>query len=324
MQRMFISELRELPLMEIRHIKIGTRGSQLALWQANWVKSALESSSQDISVELVIIKTKGDKILDVPLAKIGGKGLFVKEIEEALFDGRVDLAVHSMKDMPAEIPDGLCIAAIPKRENPKDVLISRKGLKFHELPAGSTVGTGSLRRSAQLRYKRPDLLISPLRGNLDTRLRKLETGTMDAVILAAAGMIRLRLEGRITEYLDEEIMLPAAGQGALCIETRENDSYIASLIAGLDDPETRITVIGERAFLNRLEGGCQIPVAAHGKIEENSFVLSGLVAEPDGTAVIRDWLSGPVTESESIGIELAENLLSKGAKQILEKLTAKL
>ncbi len=321
MQRMFISQLRELPLMETRHIKIGTRGSQLALWQANWVKSALESRNPGISVDLLVIKTKGDKILDVPLAKIGGKGLFVKEIEEALLDGRIDLAVHSMKDMPAEIPDGLCICAIPERENPKDVLISRNGLKFHELPEGSTVGTGSLRRAAQLRYKRPDLLISPLRGNLDTRLRKLETGDMDAVILAAAGLRRLQFEHKITEYLDPEIMLPAAGQGALCIETRENDSDIASVVSGLDDPETRITVTGERAFLNRLEGGCQIPVAAHGTVEENLLVLSGLVAEPDGSLIIRDRLSGTVAASESIGIQLAENLLSMGAKQILEKLT---
>jgi len=207
-------------------IKIGTRGSRLALWQANWVKSAITSINPSLSVDLIIIKTKGDKILDVPLAKVGGKGLFVKEIEEALLDGRIDLAVHSMKDMPAEIPPGLCIGAVPERETPNDVLISKNGLLFSELISGSKVGTSSLRRSAQLLHARPDLVILPLRGNLDTRLKKLETENMDAIILAAAGVKRLNFESRITEYIDENVMLPAVGQGALCIEIRENDTEI--------------------------------------------------------------------------------------------------
>nr|WP_276571914.1 hydroxymethylbilane synthase [Desulfonema magnum] len=306
-----------------RHIKIGTRGSKLALWQANWVKSAIEKSGNGewkAKVELVIIKTKGDKILDVPLAKVGGKGLFVKEIEEALLDGRIDLAVHSMKDMPSEIPEGLCIGAVPERETPKDVLISGKGLLLSELPAGACVGTSSLRRAAQLRRARPDIDIVPLRGNLDTRLKKLEHGDMDAIILAAAGVKRMNFESRITEYLDEDIMLPAVGQGALCIETRENDPEIEPVIGPLNHQETRSVVMGERAFLNCLEGGCQVPIAAHGKIERGIFTLSGLVADVDGKTIIQETLSGPETESETIGTDLGNCLLTMGAKQILENL----
>lgn len=306
-----------------RTIKIGTRGSKLALWQANWVRSAIEQGRQR-DAELVIIRTKGDKIQDVPLAKVGGKGLFVKEIEEALLDGRIDLAVHSMKDMPAEIPDGLCIGAIPERENPRDVLITETGQRFEDLPQGACIGTSSLRRSAQLLCKRPDLRIVSLRGNLDTRLRKLETEDLDAIVLAAAGVIRLGLEDRITQYLDADIMLPAVGQGALCIETRENDPDIGPVARELDHPETRCVVLGERAFLNRLEGGCQVPIAAHGHIENNRFTLNGLVAELDGRTMIRETLSGSQENSEAIGVELAEKLLSKGAKEILENLQAEI
>ncbi|MDM8524661.1 hydroxymethylbilane synthase [Desulfococcaceae bacterium HSG8] len=304
-------------------IKIGTRGSKLALWQAKWVRSAIIRSHpgmEDKDVELVIIKTKGDKILDVPLAKVGGKGLFVKEIEESLLEGRTDIAVHSMKDMPSEIPDGLCIGAIPERENPRDVLISKNGLPFSELRPGACIGTSSLRRSAQLLHVRPDIVILPLRGNLDTRLKKLETENLDATILAAAGVRRMNLEDRIAEYLDENIMLPAVGQGALCIETRENDPDITPLISPLDHHETRIVVTGERAFLNRLEGGCQVPIAAHGKLEGETFTLRGLVADVEGKTIVRETISGPETESESIGIRLAERLLGMGAKEILDGL----
>jgi hydroxymethylbilane synthase len=301
-------------------IKIGTRGSKLALWQAHWVKSTLNQKFPHLSIELVIIKTQGDKILDVPLAQVGGKGLFVKEIEQALMDRRVDLAVHSMKDMPADIPEGLCIGAIPKREIPSDVLISRNGLKFSKLDSGSIIGTSSLRRGAQLRHNRTDITIRPLRGNLDTRLRKLETEDLDAIVVAAAGVKRLNLEDRITEYLDEEIMLPAVGQGALCIEIRENDPPVSEMISALDDSRTRIIVSGERSFLNRLEGGCQIPIAGHGKIENERYVLTGLVAEVDGSRVIKDIVEGPVQASERIGIELAERLINKGADKLLEKL----
>jgi hydroxymethylbilane synthase len=301
-------------------IKIGTRGSKLALWQANWVKSALNAGNTPIAVELVPIKTKGDKILDVPLAKVGGKGLFVKEIEDALLNDRIDLAVHSMKDMPSEIPDGLCVGAIPEREIPQDVLISKKGLLLHDLMPGARIGTSSLRRSSQLLHARPDLVILPLRGNLDTRLKKLETENLDAIILAAAGVKRLGLENRITEYLDENVMLPAVGQGALCIEIRQNDPEIEPIIAALNHQQSWTVVMGERAFLNRLEGGCQVPIAAHGKIEKNTFTLCGLVASVDGTTVIKETLSGHEDSSESIGVNLADRLLSMGAKTIMENL----
>ncbi len=301
-------------------IKIGTRGSKLALWQANWVKSSLELKHPFLSIELEIIKTKGDKILDVPLAKVGGKGLFVKEIEEALIDGRIDLAVHSMKDMPGDIPDGLCIGAIPEREIPQDVLISRHKKPLLELAPGAKIGTSSLRRKSQLLHTRPDLVVLPLRGNLDTRLNKLETENLDAIVLAAAGVKRLGLESRITEYLDENIMLPAVGQGALCIEVRENDPVVEPIVASLEHPHTRTVILGERAFLNRLEGGCQVPIAAYGKIDKNIFTLAGLVATVDGKTLFKETLTGPEDSSESIGIKLAERLISMGAEEIIETL----
>ena len=301
-------------------IKIGTRGSKLALWQANWVKSVLEQNFPPTPIELIVIKTQGDKILDVPLAKVGGKGLFVKEIEQALLTRRIDIAVHSMKDMPADIPEGLCIGAIPERENPVDVFISRNGAGFNELAAGSVIGTSSLRRGAQLRHARPDIVIQPIRGNLDTRLKKLESENFDALVLAAAGVKRLDLEHKITEYLDPEIMLPAVGQGALCIEIRKDDSTVGPLVASLEHASTRAVVAGERAFLNRLEGGCQVPIAGHGRISEKQFAITGLVAEVDGSRVIKGEKSGPLDSAETIGIDLAEELLAGGADKILEKL----
>jgi hydroxymethylbilane synthase len=301
-------------------LKIGTRGSKLALWQANWVKSSLEAKHPLCSIELEIIKTKGDKILDVPLAKVGGKGLFVKEIEEALLDGRIDIAVHSMKDMPGEIPEGLCIGAIPKRETPQDVLISKDKTPFSKLGPGARIGTSSLRRKAQLLHARPDLVVLPLRGNLDTRLKKLETENIDAIVLAAAGVKRLGLEKRITEYLDENIMLPAVGQGALCIEIRENDTEVDAIVTALEHPQTRMVILGERAFLNRLEGGCQVPIAAYGQIDENLLTLSGLVATVDGKNLFKENITGPEDSSESIGIELAERLISMGAEKIIQAL----
>jgi hydroxymethylbilane synthase len=313
-------ELRRMqPLMKAS-LRIGTRGSKLALWQANWVKSALKTKFPQQAIELVTIKTQGDKILDVPLAKVGGKGLFVKEIEQSLLDHKVDLAVHSMKDMPSEIPSGLCAGAVPRREIPSDVIICAKDTKFANLKSGSVIGTSSLRRGAQLLAARPDIIIRPLRGNLDTRLRKLETEDMDAIVVAAAGVRRLDLESRVSEYLDEDIMLPAVGQGALCIEIRENDPEVAEMVASLDHPETRIAVNGERAFLSRLEGGCQIPIAGLGKIENKRYLLTGLVADIDGSNLIKDSISGPVESSEQIGIELAERLIEKGADRLLKKL----
>jgi hydroxymethylbilane synthase len=303
-------------------ITIGTRGSKLALWQANWAKDAIRRLHPDLTVELNIIKTKGDKILDVPLAKVGGKGLFVKEIEEALLDERIDLAVHSMKDMPAEIPAGLCIGAIPEREEPRDVLITRDAMPLNQLKKGARVGTSSLRRSAQLLSVRPDIRIVALRGNLDTRLKKLETESLDAIVLAAAGVRRMGLADRISQVLDESVMLPAVGQGALCIETRQQDSHIASLVAALDDLPTRTVVMGERAFLKRLEGGCQVPIAGHGHINASGYTLTGLVCEVDGSRQVKLSRTGPETASEQIGIELADALLAMGAGEILERLNA--
>ena len=315
-----IQLFRVWPLMASGTITIGTRGSQLALWQANWVKEAVSRHHPDLTVELVIIKTKGDKILDVPLAKVGGKGLFVKEIEEALLDGRIDLAVHSMKDMPADIPVGLCIGAIPEREEPRDVLITRSGLPLDRLEQGARIGTSSLRRSAQLLRFRPDISIVALRGNLDTRLKKLESEALDAIVLAAAGVRRLGLADRITQVLDESIMLPAVGQGALCIEIRKDDSRIAPVVAVLDDLPTRQVVMGERMFLNRLEGGCQVPIAGHGHIDENGYTLTGLVCDVDGSHQVKQSRTGPEAQSEQIGLQLAEALLAMGAGEILERL----
>lgn len=323
MHRLQRSQLfRVWSLMANGIITIGTRGSQLALWQANWVKGALNRHHPNLTVELAIIKTKGDKILDVPLAKVGGKGLFVKEIEEALQDRRIDLAVHSMKDMPADIPVGLCIGAIPKREEPRDALITRSGLPLDRLDQGARIGTSSLRRSAQLLRFRPDIRIVPLRGNLDTRLKKLESEALDAIVLAAAGVRRLGLTDRITQVLDESIMLPAVGQGALCIEIRENDARVAPVVAALDDLPTRRVVMGERMFLNRLEGGCQVPIAGHGHIDEKGYTLTGLVCDVDGSHQVMQSQTGLVTQSEQIGLQLAETLLAMGAGKILERLNA--
>jgi hydroxymethylbilane synthase len=299
---------------------IGTRGSKLALWQANWVKEALYGSHPRLTIEILIIKTKGDKIIDVPLAKVGGKGLFVKEIEEALLDGRIDIAVHSMKDMPARLPDGLIIGAVPLRESPLDVLITRGGERLSILKSGATVGTSSLRRAAQLRHIRPDLKITPLRGNLDTRLKKLADGKMDAIVLAAAGIKRLGLADRISEYLNEETMLPAVGQGALSIEIRTDDPNIGPLVASLNHDPSRTVVMSERAFLQRLEGGCQIPIAAHAKVEADTLTLTGLVADSMGSRFLKQSLAGPASHGERIGIQLAENLLAQGAGEILARI----
>ena len=301
-------------------VRIGTRGSKLALWQAEWVKSRLENLHSGLAVELTIIKTKGDKILDVPLAKVGGKGLFVKEIEAALSAGSIDLAVHSMKDMPAEIPTGLCIGAVPVREVPVDALITRDAQTLETLPRGARIGTSSLRRASQLRRARPDIEIVPLRGNLDTRLRKLDEGQMEAIVLAAAGVRRLGLEARISQKLDTEIMLPAVGQGALCIETRDGDTTIAPLVAPLEDAATRIAVTAERAYLHRLEGGCQVPIAGHATLLDGRLTLCGLVSDLEGQTVIKATQVGRPEEAETIGRELAGHLLERGARAVLDRL----
>jgi len=301
-------------------LRIGTRGSQLALWQAKWVQKAIEQQWPETATELIIIKTTGDKITDVPLAKVGGKGLFVKEIEEALMDGRIDLAVHSMKDMPAQLPHGLCIGAVPERENPLDALITRKNIPLDMLPGGARVGTSSLRRSSQLLHQRPDLNIEPLRGNLDTRLKKLTSGSLDAIVLATAGLKRLGLDHLITSVLAPETMLPAVGQGALCIESRTNDGPTSQVVTGLDHAATHLAVMAERAFLHRLEGGCQVPIAGFATIENEQLELTGLVAELDGNRLIKAAVSGPCDRAASLGNKLAETLLARGADAILERL----
>ncbi|MBT8350770.1 MAG: hydroxymethylbilane synthase [Deltaproteobacteria bacterium] len=303
-------------------LKIGTRGSKLALWQAHWVKTQLNQCIPSLSIEIVVIKTKGDKILDVPLAKVGGKGLFVKEIEEALLDTRTDLAVHSMKDMPADLPEGLCIGPVPQREIPADVLISKRGHLLSELESQARIGTSSLRRAAQIKHARPDCNILPLRGNLDTRLKKLETTDLDAIVLAAAGVKRLSLGKKITQYLDYDLMLPAVGQGALCIETRKHDLEIEKIVSKLNHAKTRAAVMGERSFLRTLGGSCQVPVAGFGEINQHSFTLRGLVADIEGKVIIKDSITGHKDSSESLGTELAQRLLLLGADKILEKLKA--
>ncbi len=301
-------------------IIIGTRGSGLALWQADFIKSLIEKEHKDIEVSIKIIKTKGDKILDTPLAKVGGKGLFVKEIEQELIDKKVDIAVHSMKDMPAEIPDALYIGAVTKRENPQDVLIAKnKKESFLNMKSDAKIGTSSLRRAAQLLIKRPDFKIIPLRGNVETRINKLQSEELDAVVLAAAGIIRLGYEDYITEYLDKDIMLPAAGQGALCIEIRKDDEKIFNIVKKLDCKKTRQAVFGERAFLRKLEGGCQTPIAAFGEIKDNILILTGLVADISGKKFFKNIMTGAPEDSENIGYNLGESLLSMGADKILSE-----
>ncbi|MFQ5442874.1 MAG: hydroxymethylbilane synthase [Thermodesulfobacteriota bacterium] len=304
-----------------KKIVIGTRGSKLALWQANWVKSELEKRNPGTEVTLERIKTTGDKITDVPLAQVGGKGLFVKEIEEALLAGRVHLAVHSMKDVPTVLPEGLHLRAITEREDPRDAVLSRTGTPLKDLPKGAKVGTSSLRRQAQVLHLRPDFEIIQLRGNLDTRIRKLEEGLFDAILLAGAGVKRLGWEGRVTEYLPPDVCLPAIGQGALGIETRVGDDYINGITAFFDHPGTSTAVRAERALLKRLEGGCQVPIAAYGELMEGGDLrLTGLVAATDGKTIVKDSLTGPAESAESIGLELAESLLRQGAWEILKEL----
>lgn len=308
--------------MKNTKIIIGTRASKLALWQAEWVKSEIEKRNPGLEVALEKIKTTGDKILDVPLAKVGGKGLFVKEIEEALLARRIHLAVHSMKDVPTALPDDLHLKAITKREDPRDALISRDGKKLSGLAKGASIGTSSLRRQAQLLKTRPDLKIVQLRGNLDTRLRKLDEGLFDAVIVAGAGLKRLGFAERITELLDPEVSLPAIGQGALGIETRKDDEGTNALVLFFDHPDTSSCVRSERAFLKRLNGGCQVPIAAYATLGRGGkdLTLTGLVAAVDGTAFVKDSLTGPRENAEEMGRILGEKLLKAGAWDILKDL----
>lgn len=302
--------------MAPKQLRIGTRASQLALWQANWVKSELEKRYPGMAVELVKIKTMGDKILDVPLAQVGGKGLFVKEIEEAMLRGDIDIAVHSMKDVPTEFPEGLGLYCITEREDPRDAVISR-GVKFADLPKGARIGTSALRRQAQLLKVRPDLEMVIIRGNVETRIRKLEEDKLDAVILAAAGLKRLGYTDKVAEYLDTDLSIPAIGQGALGIECRLDDEEIKSTIAFFNHPDTSHAVRAERALLWRCEGGCQVPIAAHGTVNGGELLLTGFVASVDGKQSVRRTISGPVEQCEKLGITLAEQLLKDGAHAIL-------
>lgn len=301
-------------------LRIGTRGSRLALQQSEWVKAQLEARYPDIGVELVKIKTTGDKILDSPLSKIGGKGLFVKEIEDALLERRVDLAVHSMKDVPAQLPDNLYLSTFPEREDPSDALISVDGLPLDRLPPNAKVGTSSLRRGAQLLHMRPDLDLVPLRGNVDTRLRKVESGELHAVILACAGLKRLGLADRITQVIPRDQVLPAVGQGALGLEIRRDDAGLADILSFLDHAPTRMTVSAERAFLKELEGGCQVPIAGFARLDGDRLSFKGMVAEPDGSRLFREETDGPKDQAEAIGIACARNLLASGADKVLEKM----
>jgi len=294
-------------------LTIASRGSQLALWQARWIQSRLEELGARCRIQ--IIKTTGDKITDVPLAKVGAKGLFTKEIEEALLAGEADLAVHSMKDLPTSLPEGLMLAAVPEREDPRDAII---GKKFVELQAGSKVGTSSLRRAAQLLALRPDLKIEPLRGNLDTRLRKLSEGRYDAIVLAAAGLKRMGWEDRIAEILSTDYLCPAVGQGALAVETRADGGPAAELCRQLDHAPTRAAVTAERAVLAGLGGGCQVPIGAYAQIAGEELRLTAVVCTPDGERLIRRNLAGQADQPEALGRRLARELLDAGADEILE------
>lgn len=313
-------------------VVIGTRGSKLALWQANWVKEKLEELYPEIKIEIEKIKTTGDKILDAPLAKIGGKGLFVKEIEEALLDGRVDIAVHSMKDVPTEIPKGLHIAAICKREDPRDAFLSRDGIPLKDLPEGAVIGTSSLRRTVQLKALRKDIEIRPLRGNVDTRIRKLIEGQFDGIVLALAGLKRMGFEENIAEIFSEEILIPAIGQGAIGIETRVDDEFVNDIVKPLNDPLTALCVSAERAFLSVMGGGCQVPLACHAKVVDGVMKISGMIGAPFevSQSTINHSVEFPIDTKLSnydrlleLAIhrarELAEQILNEGGREILDR-----
>ncbi|TPE54781.1 hydroxymethylbilane synthase [Maribrevibacterium harenarium] len=303
-------------------IVIATRESQLALWQANNVKASLEALYPEVKVELLGMTTKGDQILDSPLSKIGGKGLFVKELETALLNGTADIAVHSMKDVPMAFPEGLGLAVICEREDPTDAFVSNKYDSIDSLPAGAVVGTSSLRRSCQLRMQRPDLVIKDLRGNVNTRLRKLDDGEYDAIILATAGLLRLEFADRIRQRISDEFSLPAGGQGAMGIECRSDDTELLQMLAPLQHQETAYRVLAERAVNARLNGGCQAPIACFATLNGEQLYLRALVGSPDGKQMVRGELTGPVSQAEQLGVQLADDLLNRGAKEILDAVYA--
>jgi len=306
--------------MTDKPIRIATRKSPLAMWQAEFVKDALEQAHPGLIVELVPMVTKGDIILDTPLAKVGGKGLFVKELEVAMLENRADIAVHSMKDVPVEFPEGLGLVTICEREDPRDAFVSNSFNTIDELPAGAVVGTSSLRRQCQLRAQRPDLVVKDLRGNVNTRLRKLDDGEYDAIILASAGLKRLKMDDRIRDAIAPEISLPAVGQGAVGIECRLDDARVRTLLGALNHQDTATRVLCERAMNNRLQGGCQVPIGSYSELQGDEIWLRALVGEPDGSKIVRGEISGPVADAETLGTKLAEQLLDEGAKDILDKL----
>lgn len=307
----------------MRKIIVGSRRSKLAITQTKWVISKLKEINPNVDFEIKEIVTKGDKILDVTLSKVGGKGLFVKEIEDAMLKGEIDMAVHSMKDMPSVLPEGLTIGCIPEREDYRDVLISQSKKTFRELPEGAIIGTSSLRRGAQLKAIRPDVEIKWIRGNIDTRIRKLEDEDYDAIVLAAAGLHRMGWSSQIvTEYLDPDLCVPAVGQGALSIECREGDDELLALLGELDDEYTKSTVIAERAYLHTLEGGCQVPIAGHAVLSDGTITVTGLVGEPDGSVIIKEMETG--TDPQQVGITLAKKMKEQGAKEILDRVKEEL
>lgn len=301
-------------------IRIATRKSPLAMWQAEEVARQLKLHHNDIEIEFIKMTTKGDKILDAPLAKVGGKGLFVKELEQGMLDGEADIAVHSMKDVPMEFPPGLYLPIIMERENPRDAFVSNTYESLDDLPANAKIGTSSLRRQLQIKELMPDAEMLDLRGNVNSRLQKLDNGDYDAIILASAGLIRLGFEDRIKSHIEPEQSLPAIGQGAVGIECRENDERILKLISPLNHRETHTRLKAERAMNHRLNGGCQVPIAGYSIIEGNDLYLRGLVGRPDGSEVVRDEIRGPATKAADLGIELAERLLQQGADTILTEL----
>lgn len=307
-------------LMSQKTLRIATRKSPLAIWQAEYVSSRLTALYPDLEVELVRMVSKGDQILDSPLSKVGGKGLFVKELEEGMLEGNADIAVHSMKDVPMEFPEGLGLAVIMEREDPRDAFVSNTYDSLADLPEGSIVGTSSLRRSAQIQDRYPHLQIRSLRGNVNTRLAKLDAGEYDAIILAAAGLIRLGFNDRIRSCLSPEDSLPAMGQGAVGIECRVDDEELLKLIDPLNHVETRIRVEAERAMNHRLNGGCQVPIAGYALLENGEVFLRGLVGEPDGSKTYRAEGRAPAEQAEALGIQIAEDLLSQGAGEVLAKL----
>lgn len=299
-------------------IVIGSRGSKLALWQSEHIAARLRALHAGLNVEIRRITTRGDKILDVPLAKIGGKGLFTKELENAMLDGTIDLAVHSLKDMPTQLPEGLVLAAVTEREEPYDALVSPRFKTLAALPQGAIVGTSSLRRQAQLLAVRPDLQIRSLRGNVDTRLSKVEDGTFDAIILAAAGLKRLGFGDKITQILPSAVSLPAVGQGALAIESRADDPFTQALLQGLDHEETRLAVTAERAFLRTVEGGCQVPVGVHATFSGDELHIEALIASLDGQTVLRDAVTGASGQADALGRQLAERMLAVGGRELMQ------